>query len=112
MTTITFTPSRTFPAEATSAALRAELLASVVATAGMHGMALPPTPGEQCAAPVQLDSLDVVAMLCKLEPIVGITLKDSLVKSGGYRSVDEAMSHLIPRIQAAWDKSVTKGKKK
>jgi hypothetical protein len=101
-----------FPSAEVESALRTALLESVVATAAIYGTALPEDPQAQSAASVQLDSLDVVGMLCRLEPLVGYELKDSLVRTGGYRSVNDAMGQLMPRIQASWDKQASKVAKK
>ena len=100
-----------FPSVAVEAALRSALLESAKSTAALHGIALPATTTGQCAASVHLDSLGVVALLCEVEPIVGFELKDSIVKSGGYNSIDEAINHVLPRIEIAWQKHANKGGK-
>jgi hypothetical protein len=87
-------------------------LASVKSTAALHGTILPATTADQYAASVHLDSLGVVDLLCDTEPIVGVELKDSIVKSGGYHSINEAISHVMPRIESAWQKHAGKGAKK
>jgi hypothetical protein len=115
MTVATITkPSTTasFPAAAVEAKLRGALLDSVKSIAAMHGIALPATTAGQYATSVDLDSLCVVDLLCEVEPIVGFELKDSIVKSGGYHSVNEAISHVMPRIESAWQKHANKGAKK
>jgi hypothetical protein len=53
----------------------------------------------------------VVDLLCGLDPIVGFPLKDSLVKAGGYKSVNQAVEHLMPRIEKAWLKNGSGSKK-
>jgi acyl carrier protein len=75
-------------------------------------LALPDTTAGQYAAVVQIDSLCAVELLCEVEPIIGFELKDSIVRSGGYRSINEAISHVMPRIEAAWHKHAKKGAKK
>ena len=101
-----------FPAAAVEAKLRSALLESVKSTAALHGVALPATTAGQYALSVHLDSLGVVDLLCDAEPILGIELKDSIVKSGGYHSINEAISHVMPRIESAWRKNAGKGAKK
>ena len=101
-----------FPAAAVEAKLRGALLESVKSTAALHGITLPATTAGQYAASVHLDSLGVVDLLCDAEPIVGVQLKDSIVKSGGYHSINEAISHVMPRIESAWQKHASKGAKK
>ena len=100
------------PAAAVEAQLRNALLEAVKSTAALHGIALPATTTGQCAASVHLNSLGVVNLLCEVEPIVGFQLNDSIVKSGGYNSINEAIGHVMPRITAAWQKHSSKGAKK
>lgn len=104
--------SVTFPVAAVEAKLRGTLMDSMKSTAALHGIALPTTTAGQYAASVHLDSLGVVDLLCDVEPIVGFELKESIVKSGGYNSINEAISHVMPRIEAAWQKHASKGAKK
>lgn len=52
----------------------------------------------------EVDSLVVVAVLCELEGLVPFDLPDSLVRCGGYDSVDEAVNHLMPQLQKRWRK--------
>jgi hypothetical protein len=51
-----------------------------------------------------VDSLVVVSILCMVEPIVGFELPDGVVRAGGYSSVESALAHLLPRIEAQWIK--------
>lgn len=101
-----------FPAAAVGAKLRSALLDFVKSTAALHGIALPPGTTNQYSAAVHLDSLSVVDVLCDIEPIVSFPLKDSIVKPGGYGSIDEAIAHVLPRIEAAWKKHAGIGAKK
>jgi hypothetical protein len=107
-------PGRTmaFPGASVEAKLRSALLGSMKSTASLHGISLPSTTPEQYTASAHLDSLEVVNLLCEIEPIVGFELKDNLVKVGGYHSIGEAIVHLMPRIEAAWQKRQSKGGKK
>ena len=101
-----------FPKAAVEAKLRQVLIDAAEADASFNGTALPADVPGKCAASSRLDSLDVVSLLCDVEPIVGFELKDSLVRAGGYNSVNQAMDHLMPRIEAAWEKRASKGDKK
>lgn len=49
-----------------------------------------------------VDSLVIVAVLCELEELVPFDLPDSLVRCGGYDSIDEAVEHLMPQLQQKW----------
>jgi acyl carrier protein len=93
-----------FPEVEVEAKLKEVLLEAAQSHAAMKGIALPADSAGQASAAVRLDSLDVVSLLCDIEPILDIELKDSLVRSGGYYSVNQAMDHLMPRIKKAWEK--------
>lgn len=108
----TVAPTITFPLGEVEATLRTELLGVAESAAEMHSITLPSDPIARCAAAVQLDSLAVVDVLLSIEKIIGCTLKDHIVKAGGYSSVKAAMEHLTPRIKSAWDKQSAKGSKK
>lgn len=51
-----------------------------------------------------IDSLVVVCVLCELEPLVPFDLPDTLVRAGGYNSLEEALGHLMPKIKEKWHK--------
>jgi hypothetical protein len=104
--------TKAFPKAAVEAKLRDALLQSANSNATLKGIALPNDAIGQAAASVRLDSLDVVNLLCDIEPIVGFELKNSLVRAGGYNSVNRAMDHLMPQIEKAWEKNGNNGTKK
>ena len=93
-----------FPAAVVEARLRELLLEAAEEVVAFKGESLPADLSAKYAALVQLDSLTVVGMLCELDTILGIELKDNTVRTGGYRSINEAIDHLLPRINAAWAK--------
>ena len=101
-----------FPKVEVKAKLKEALLGAAQSEAALKGIALPGDTAGQAAASVRLDSLDVVSLLCEVEPIMKFKLKDSLVRTGGYSSVNQAMDHLMPRIEEAWEKNASKGAKK
>lgn len=39
-----------------------------------------------------------------MDPVIGFELKDSLVRTGGYPSIEAAMDHLIPQLETVWKK--------
>jgi acyl carrier protein len=96
-----------FPKAEVEAKLRHVLSEAAQSGAVLKGVALPRA--GQVAASLRLDSLDVVSLLCDIEPILRFELKDSLVRSGGYSSVNQAMEHLMLRIEKAWEKNGNKG---
>jgi hypothetical protein len=109
---VTDATATTFPAGEVEAKLKEVLLGAAESEAALKDVALPVDVSAKIAASVQLDSLEVVSLLCEVEPIVGFELKDSLVRAGGYSSVKEALGHLVPRIEKAWEKHGSKGHKK
>lgn len=76
-----------FPKAEVKAKLNELLLAAAQADAALKGITLPSNAAGQLSASVQLDSLEVVSLLCEIEPIVNLELKDSLVRSGSYSSI-------------------------
>jgi len=51
-----------------------------------------------------IDSLVVVEVLLELETHVPFDLPESLVRAGGYDTIDEVVQHLIPQIEKRWIK--------
>lgn len=102
-----------FPGAAVEASLRAELLSAAQSIAALYGEAMPAGVAQQSSMSIQLDSLAVVDLLCSVEPVLGgMQLKDHIVKAGGYNSIDEAVGHLMPRIEKEWTKHKNKAGKK
>lgn len=93
-----------FPAAAVETSLRSELVQAVKDEASIKGISLPSSNVDIAKAPFQVDSLVVVSILCVVEPIVGFELPESVVRTGGYGSVDSALYQLLPRIEAQWKK--------
>jgi hypothetical protein len=100
-----------FPKAAVEARLRGELLKSVIADASLRGIALPAAASAQSGISIQIDSLVVVSLLCAVEPILGFELKDSVVRPGGYSSINQAIDQVMPRIEKHWQKHRKGGKK-
>ncbi|KRB86709.1 hypothetical protein ASE00_08490 [Sphingomonas sp. Root710] len=93
-----------FPITAVETCLHDELMQTIKSMAKIKGIALPSIDAQIRAMPVQVDSLVCVDILCAVEPIIGIELPESVVKAGGYGSIDNAIKNLIPRIEAEWKK--------
>jgi hypothetical protein len=91
-----------FPAAAVEITLRAELIEAVKAEASIKGITLPTAAADLAKTAFRIDSLIAVSILCVIEPIVGFELPESLVRAGGYDSVDSALGQLLPRIKAQW----------
>jgi acyl carrier protein len=93
-----------FPAEAVEHILREELAEAVVCEASLHGLPIPKSPTALASLLIEIDSLVVVDLLCAVEPTLGFELREDVVQVGGYRSINEAVSHLMPRIKRRWVK--------
>lgn len=93
-----------FPKAAVEASLRDELVETVKGEAAIKGVTLPSTPKQIAQTPFQVDSLVVVSILIAVEPIVGFELPESVVRAGGYASVDSALEDLLPQIERLWTK--------
>jgi hypothetical protein len=91
-----------FPKAKVIEALIEELIEVARSEAQVRGIALPPETSKVLRIAVPMDSLTVVDALCVLDSIVGFPLKDSIVRSGGYKSTEAALEHMIPRIERAW----------
>ena len=95
-------PATGFPAGAVTKALTDELIDIARNEAQIRGINLPNDPKQLVKVPVPMDSLTIVDAILVVEPIIGFPLRDSTVKTGGYTSVEEALGHLIPKIERAW----------
>ena len=84
--------------------MRGEFIQAVKDEASIRGIALPTLDVDIAKTTFQVDSLVVVSIICVVEPIVGFELPESVVRTGGYRSVDSALYQLLPRIEAQWKK--------
>ena len=91
-----------FPKAKVIAALTAELIECARAEAQVRGIALPTETPKIIRAAVPMDSLSVVDTLCAVEPVIGFELRESMVQTGGYASIEEALEHLVPKIERMW----------
>jgi hypothetical protein len=91
----------TFPAQILETAIRNFLAEEGATQAILQGKSVPVAGiGPQ---PV-IDSLVVVEVLLELETKVPFDLPESLVRAGGYDSVDEVVQHLIRQVEKRWIK--------
>lgn len=49
-----------------------------------------------------VDSLVIAEVLAQIEPLVNCRLPESIIKKGGYYSVDEVINHLVPEVMGVW----------
>ena len=101
--TKTLPKPKVFPAIEVEALLRNELIEAVKAELLITNAA-PSLSNELIAnTGIQVDSLLVVAILCAVEPIMG-EIPASVVRAGGYSSVENAIKHLMPGLEQIWKK--------
>ena len=93
-----------FPASAIEQCLRDELITIARTAARLEGKTLPSSVPAILTVPYELDSLVVVELLCVLDDLLGFEVPESVVRAGGYRSIGEAIEHLMPRIERVWRK--------
>lgn len=68
----------------------------------LHGGPAATSAGGTIGPQPSLDSLVIVELLLELETQVPFELPESLVRAGGYDSVDEVVQHLMPKLQKRW----------
>lgn len=104
MSTGTIIKQDLFPKQALDMLLRDELMSAAETEASMQGTTFPLSPAAAALAPVTLDSLVVVELLCAVEAVLGFPPSDATVRAGGYHSVQEALDHLMPKLECEWKK--------
>jgi len=108
MTDVTTTEAETataFPAGEIESCIRDYLASEGETQAKLHGggKASGGSGGSVGPQPV-IDSLVVVSVLCAVEPMVPFKLPESIVKAGGYESVEEVIQHIMPKLEKRWRK--------
>ena len=94
----------TYPSISVRDALTKELTAIATAEAKISGISIPADPKAILKMAIPLDSLAVVDVLCSIEPIIGFPLHETIVETGGYPSIDDALTKILPKIEKAWKK--------
>lgn len=94
----------TFPKEALELVLGDELLLAAEVEASLRGITLPMPPSVAAVVPIALDSLVVVELISAVESILGFAPADATVRTGGYNSIQDALDHLMPRLENQWRK--------
>ncbi|MEQ8378937.1 MAG: hypothetical protein RIC34_08900 [Parvibaculum sp.] len=103
--TLVKAPAKTaFPIAAAKKALTDGLLDAIASEAAIKGYAVPSKPAELAKAAVHVDSLLTVDILCAVEPIIGFELPQHVVKTGGYSSIEAAVTHVLAKIEREWNK--------
>lgn len=60
-------------------------------------------------ASMHLDSQIAVEVLCELEPVMGIALKDDAIRKGGYTTYSQFKNYTLGRMRSIWNKHAAKG---
>ena len=93
-----------YPATHVASALRRELIDSIRAIARRKGAVIPKDDGSLVAADVEIDSLSVIEVLCVLDEILLFEVGDSVVRAGGYASIQEAVDDVTAGVEKEWIK--------
>jgi len=101
-------PAKAFLATEVEAALRTELLAALNIEASLRGVVLPADIATVSAMPFDIDSLVVVGLLCGLEPLLGFEIQEEIVQAGGYNSINDTVTCLMPKLGHEWLKRRSK----
>ena len=83
--------------------MREELLNAIRKTYKRKGWPLPPDDTSVLALPIEIDSHTVVEALPVLDDILPFKVTESVVKAGGYSSVDAAIKHVTGRVEKKWN---------
>lgn len=96
--------AKPFPLKEVSACLLAELTSLAESELALQGVTPSVAVGALLTTKIRLDSLTVVDVALALEDILGFEPKN-IVKTGGYDSIQSALDHMMPRLEAAWKKT-------
>ena len=99
-----------YPASAVAAVMREELLRAVRSRFRRKGQSLPMADDEVILLAVEINSLTVVELLSNLDDILPFKVTESVVKAGGYGSIEAAVKHVVGRIETRWNKYHKGGK--
>jgi hypothetical protein len=99
-----------YPATAVAAVMQEELLRAVRARFRRKGQPLPPADNEVVVLAIEIDSLTVVELLSNLDDILPFKVTESVVRAGGYGSIEAAVKHVVGRVETNWKKYHAGGK--
>lgn len=95
----------TFPQTEVENCLLGELGNFVKHQATVKGQLLPTDQEAVLTKAIDIDSLGVVEILCVLDDVLSpIVINESVVRAGGYSSIKDAISDLVPKIEKRWRK--------
>lgn len=64
----------------------------------------PPATSDIMQPSIEIDSHRAVRALITIQEVVKFEIPESAIKEGGYDGIEEMREHLIPRIEALFDK--------
>lgn len=99
-----------YPAGDVAAVLRHELLGAIRRRFRRKGTPLPKNDDEVVIMTIEIDSLTVVELLSSLDDILPFEVTESVVKAGGYKSIEAAVKHVTGRVESKWNKHHDGGK--
>ena len=99
-----------YPAANIAAVLRHELLGVIRRRFRRKGTPLPKKDGEVLIITIEIDSLTVVELLSSLDDVLPFEVTESVVKAGGYNSIEAAVQHVTGRVESKWNKHHGGGK--
>jgi hypothetical protein len=99
-----------YPAAAVATVMREELLRAVRSRFRRKGKPLPIADDEVAILVIEIDSLTVVELLSNLDDLLPFKVTESVVKAGGYGSIEAAVKHVVSRIETKWNNYHAGGK--
>jgi hypothetical protein len=93
-----------FPQQEVEARLHGEITSLVQQQATVKGEVLPDDQKTLLTKTINIDSLGVVEILCVLDEVLPFLVDESVVRAGGYSSIQDALTDLLPKIETRWRK--------
>lgn len=94
-----------FPAQEIEVSIRGFLAEEGEMQTQLHGKKSETGDSQNTFGPQpSIDSLVAVELLIEIETNVGFELPMSLIKAGGYDSVDDVVQNLMPELKRQWEK--------
>jgi hypothetical protein len=91
-----------YPAAGVASLMQEELLNAIRRTYKRKGLPLPPDDASVIVKPIEIDSQLVVEALNVLDDVLPFKVTESVVKAGGYGSIDGAVKHVTGRVEKKW----------
>ncbi len=92
-----------YPATAVATVMQQELVRAVRSRFQRKGQPLLIPDDELVLLTLEIDSLTVVELLSNLDDILPFKVTESVVKAGGYGSIEAAVKHVVSRIETKWN---------